>query len=113
MYQQQHSFDVFQHYFKKDTKAWFSRVRLIYSLSLLLHDIISNRTNVNAHFFITLEIISQISIWLSVRISLSLSFNRMRLFYFKEKSTTPLRHGGKTMKKHMSVKKLIYKDILA
>ena len=36
----------------------------------------------------------------------------MRLFYFKEK-LTPLRHGGKTMKKHMSVKKLIYEDILA
>ena len=25
----------------------------------------------------------------------------MRLFYFKEKSTTPLRHGGKIIKKHM------------
>ena len=25
----------------------------------------------------------------------------MRLFYFKEKPTTPLRHGGKTMVKHM------------
>ena len=28
-------------------------------------------------------------------------FNRMRLFYFKEKPATPLRHGGKTIKKHM------------
>ena len=25
----------------------------------------------------------------------------MRLFYFTKKPTTPLRHGGKTMKKHM------------
>ena len=25
------------------------------------------------------------------------AFNRMRLFYFKEKPTTPLRHGGKTI----------------
>ena len=25
----------------------------------------------------------------------------MILFYFKEKPTTPLCHGGKTMKKHM------------
>ena len=31
----------------------------------------------------------------------------MKLFYFKEKPTTPLRHGGKTTKKHVSVKKLI------
>ena len=35
----------------------------------------------------------------------------MRLFYFKEKPTTPLRHGGKSMKKHVPVKKVIYKDI--
>ena len=33
------------------------------------------------------------------------AFNRMRLFYFKGKPTAPLRHGGKTMKKHVSVKK--------
>ena len=40
-------------------------------------------------------------------------FNRMRLFHFKEKPTTPLRHRGKTMKKHMfQWKKLIYNDIL-
>ena len=25
----------------------------------------------------------------------------MRLFYFKKKPTTPLGHGGKTMKKHI------------
>ena len=31
---QKHSLEVFQHYFKKDTKTWFS-VRLIYSHSLL------------------------------------------------------------------------------
>ena len=37
----------------------------------------------------------------------------MRLFYFKEKPTTPLRHLGKTMKKHVSMKKLIYKNIFA
>ena len=37
----------------------------------------------------------------------------MRLFHFKEKPVTPLRHGGKTMKKHISVKKkLIYNNIL-
>ena len=34
-------------------------------------------------------------------------FNRMKLFYFKEKPTTPLRHGGKTTKKHISVRKLM------
>ena len=45
---QEHSLEVFQHYFKKDTKAWFSSVRLIYSHSLL--HIISNRTGMNAHF---------------------------------------------------------------
>ena len=37
----------------------------------------------------------------------------MRLFYFKEKLTTLLRYGGKTIKKHVSMKKLIYKDIFA
>ena len=34
---------------KGDIKAWFSSVRLIYSHSLL-HNIISYRTGVNAHF---------------------------------------------------------------
>ena len=48
MYQQR-SLKVFQRYFKKDTKAWFSQVRLIYSPTLL-HNIVSNRTVVNAHF---------------------------------------------------------------
>ena len=47
MMYQQHSLEVFQHNFKKDTKDWFSLVRLSYSHSLL-HNIISNRT---AHFF--------------------------------------------------------------
>ena len=28
-------------------------------------------------------------------------FNHMRLFYFKEKPTTPLRRGSKSMKKHI------------
>ena len=51
---QQYSFEVFQRYFKKDTKAWFSPVKPIYSHSLL-HNIILNRTDVNAHFFIALE----------------------------------------------------------
>ena len=37
----------------------------------------------------------------------------MRLFYFKEKPTNPMCHGGKTMQKHVSVKKLTYKDIFA
>ena len=37
----------------------------------------------------------------------------MRLLYFNEKLTSPLLHGGKTIKKHVSVKKLIYKDIFA
>ena len=40
-------------------------------------------------------------------------FNRMRLFYFKEKLTTSLRYGGRTIKKHVSVKKIIYNDIFA
>ena len=31
-------------------------------------------------------------------------FNRTKLFYFKEKPTDTLRHGGKTTKKHNSVK---------
>ena len=46
---QQHFLEVFQRYFRKYTKAWLSPVRLIYSHSLL-HNIISNRTDVNAHF---------------------------------------------------------------
>ena len=29
----------------------------------------------------------------------------MRLFNFKGKPTAPLRHGGKTIKKHVSLKK--------
>ena len=29
------------------------------------------------------------------------AFNRIRLFYFKEKRTTPLRHGSKNLMKHM------------
>ena len=37
----------------------------------------------------------------------------MRLFCFKEKPTTPLHHGSKNMKKHVSVKKLICKEIFA
>ena len=49
---QPHSPEVFQRYFKKDTKAWFSPVRLIYS-QLLLHNIISNHTSVSAHFYRT------------------------------------------------------------
>ena len=40
-----HSLEVFQRYFKKDTKAWFSPVRLIYSHSLLLN-IMSNRIGI-------------------------------------------------------------------
>ena len=51
-------------------------------------------------------------VWLSLIIkSKRFAFNRIRLFYFKEKPTTPLRHGGKSMKKHVPVKKVIYKDI--
>ena len=37
----------------------------------------------------------------------------MRLIYFKEKPTNPLRHAGKTMKKHKGIYKDIYKDISA
>ena len=48
----QYSLEIFQHYVKKDTKAWFSPVRLVYSHSLL-HNIISNRTGANALFFHT------------------------------------------------------------
>ena len=49
---QQHSVEVFQRYFVKYTKAWFSPARLIYSRSLS-HNITSNRTGVNAHFYRT------------------------------------------------------------
>ena len=56
---QQHSLKVFQRYFKKDTKAWFSQVRLIYSHILLLNTVF-NCTVVNAHFFNAPKIISQI-----------------------------------------------------
>ena len=52
---QKHSFEVFQRYFKKDTKVWFPTVKLIYCHSLL-HNIISNQTGGNAHVFITLKI---------------------------------------------------------
>ena len=46
---QKHPLEVFQGYFKKYTKAWFSPVRLIYS-HLLLHKIISNHEGVNTRF---------------------------------------------------------------
>ena len=46
---QQHSLEVFQRYFKKDTKAWFSPVQLIYSHSLL-HNITANRIGMNTNF---------------------------------------------------------------
>ena len=40
--------------------------------------------------------------WLSVRIKKKrIVFNRMRLLYFRMKPATPLRHGGKTIKKSM------------
>ena len=51
---QQHSLEVFQYYFKKDTKAWSSPVRLIYSDSFL-HNISSNLPDVNAHFLFFLS----------------------------------------------------------
>ena len=85
---QEHYLDAFQHYFKKDIKAWFSPLRIIYSHSLL-HNIIYNRTGVNAHLLSHRKYLS----------NLRFAFNRMRLFYFTEKPTTTLRHGSKTMKK--------------
>ena len=61
-------------------------------------------------FLMALKIISQISVWLSVKIKRKrLVFNHMILFYFKEKPTTPLCHGGKTMKKHMFQWKNLWK----
>ena len=51
MMYQQHPFEVFQHYFKKDAKVWFLSVRLIYSHSLL-PNIISNRTDLNTYFLL-------------------------------------------------------------
>ena len=78
---------------RKYTKEWFSPVRLIYS------HFYSHRER---SIFIALKIIHQISVWLSVRIKRErFSFNPMRLSYFKGKPTTPLRHVGKTIKKHM------------
>ena len=63
-------------------------------------------------FFIALKIISQISVWLSVRRKRKcFIFNRMRLFYVKEKLRTPLGHGGKTIKKHMFQWKNLFKMI--
>ena len=107
---QQHSLEVFQRYFKKDTKTWFS-IRLIYSHSLLHNIKYYPKSHRCEHsFFIALTIISQTSVWLSVRIKRKrLVFNRMILFYFKEKPTTPLCHGGKTMKKHMFQWKNLWK----
>ena len=53
-------------------------------------------------FFIALKIISQICVQLSVRIKRKhFAFNRVRLFYFKEKLTALWRHGAKIMKKQM------------
>ena len=49
MYQQP-SFEVFQRYFKKDTKAWLSPVKLIYSHSFL-HNIVSNRSGFTENNF--------------------------------------------------------------
>ena len=43
---QQHSLEIFQRYFKKDTKVWFSPVKLIY----FTHNIFYNCTGVDAHF---------------------------------------------------------------
>ena len=85
----------------------FLSVRLIYFDSLL-HNSMSNRTGVNVRFFIALKIISQISVWFSVRIKRKrFVFNHMGLFYFKKKPATPLRYGSRNMKK------LICKEIFA
>ena len=91
---QQHSLEVFQLYFNRHTKAWFSPVRLIYSHSLLrkVWTLIFYRTESN---------LSNFYVIISEKKRKRFVFNSMRLFYFKEKPTTPLRHGGKTMKKHM------------
>ena len=57
---QQHSLEVFNATFF-NAKAWFPPVKLIYFHSLVLN-VISNREDVNAYFFIALKIISQISV---------------------------------------------------
>ena len=83
---QQHSLDIFQRYIKNDTKTWFSPVRLIYSHSLI-QNFISNRTGVNET---ALKIISQMYVWLLVRIKRKrFVFNRKRLFYFKKTRQLP------------------------
>ena len=53
-------------------------------------------------------------VWLSVRIKRKrFVFNHMRLFYFKGKPTTPLRHLVKNMKKtHVPVKNLFVRRFL-
>ena len=83
-----------QKYQRIDCKAWFSSVTLNYSHSLL-HNIISNKCE--RSIFIALKIISQISVRVKRK---RFVFNPMRLFYFKEKPTTPLPQGNKNMKKH-------------
>ena len=80
-------------------KAWFSSVRLIHSHSSLHISLIAQ---VWTLIFCHTKIISQIYVWSSVRIKKKhFVFNRMRLFYFKEKPTTPLCHGSENMKKQM------------
>ena len=50
----------------------------------------------------TLIFLSQIFVWLAVRIKRKrFGFNRTRLSYFNEKPSTPLHHWSKNMKKHM------------
>ena len=72
MMYQQHSLDVFQDYLKEYTKGWFSSVRLIYSHSIL-HNIISNRTGVIAHFFYHTNLLNFYVI---------ISNNKMEMFCF-------------------------------
>ena len=90
---QQHSLDVFQHYFKKYFNAWFSAVRLI-AYQSLLYNVICNRTSLNNHFLN--------SVWLSLRITRKcFAFNRIRSLNFKDEPTITLCQGGKTMNKQM------------
>ena len=81
---------LFQRYFKKDTKAWLSPVRLIYSHSLL-HNITSTAKVWTLIFYRTENNLLNFCVIISEKKRKPFAFNLMRLFYFKEKPTTSLR----------------------
>ena len=73
----QHSLKNFQRCFKKNTKAWFSPVRLICSHSFLLNNV-PNRTGVDVHFYRTESNLLNFCVIISENKRKRFVFNRKR-----------------------------------